>query len=236
MGKVSSADFDVLSDGYIFFTNIMDQSVYIEALDSVVQNTERALDAGCGSGILTLKLANRINYVVGLDISRSMILSAKSYQRELKKDNVAFVVADLERLPFKKGTFDFVVSKATLHHTRLDVTVPGLRRLVRPGGRMVIFDLVTSTPRLDRSPIWQILRVIWSAPRYAITYGLHAMWRIMSFQMSPQWIRHVCHDRQLTPMSFRNIYSRFLPGCRFERNPKTPWTMVASWEATKANS
>ncbi|NWG03428.1 MAG: class I SAM-dependent methyltransferase [Syntrophaceae bacterium] len=222
------SDFDILSKEYNFFTQTLGQVVYEETLNFLPHSTQLALDAGCGGGLLSLKLADHVDHVIGLDLSGSMIALAKEHQIQMGKKNIHFLKADLENLPFLRETFDFVVSKATLHHTRLEVTLPGLRQLVRPGGRMVVFDQITSTPHLDKYPIWHMIRSLKKATSILRSHGFRTMWRILSFQLSPQWIRHVCKHKLLTGDSFENIYSRFLPGCRFKRYP---WRMIAFWEA-----
>ncbi len=156
---------------------------------------------------------------------------AKKRQAGSNKDNVDFIVADIENPPFRERTFDFVVSNEVLHHTRIDVTLPGLSQLIKPRGRMVIRDSVTLNPRLDTSPIWHVLRALWRAPRQARSYGIRTMSRLLLFEISPRWIRHLSNDKKLTPELFQDIYSRFLPGCTFERRPRSPRRMTAFWEA-----
>lgn len=202
---------------------------HFEALNFLPQSATRALDAGCGSGALCLRLADHVNCVVGLDISQTMIALAKSRLAEQRRDNVYFIVADLESPPFGDGTFDFAISSFTLHNTQLDVTLPRLRQLVRPGGRMVVIDLVTRNPRLYASPLWHVWVALRRAPRYA-KFGLRTMWRVLSYQLNPAWIRHKSSEKMLTPESFQTIYSHFLPGCRFERRDLN---VLAVWEASK---
>jgi ubiquinone/menaquinone biosynthesis C-methylase UbiE len=241
MSKKNKAAFETFAEEYSFWawaTNSPGERGYNEAISFLPTSPKRVLEAGCGSGVLTLKLANHVDSIVGVDISPSMIRLARVHQGRLEIKNVEFIVADLETLPFGKGTFDFIVSYIAVHCTRMEIVLPALTWLIKPGGRMVICDLVTSYPRLEASPLWQRLRVIRNVPNYIRSYNLRTMWRIVFFQMKPAWIRYVCDDknRKFTPESFREIYSRFLPGCRFERNPKTPWRMAAFWEAPKANS
>jgi SAM-dependent methyltransferase len=241
MSHKGKADFDAFAEGYSFWkwtTDSPGSRGYADAMSFLPTPTKRVLDAGCGSGVLSLKLSDHADYMVGVDISLSMIRLAKGHQARLKKKNLEFVVADLQNLPFEEGTFDFVVSDYAMHDTRMDLVIPALSRLLKPGGRMVIGDLVTSHPHLDSSPLWQMLLVIRRAPGYALTYGLWNMWRFLSFQLSPAWIQHVVDEEnmKLTPESFREIYSRLLPGCRFERNPKAPWRMAVFWEAQKAKN
>jgi ubiquinone/menaquinone biosynthesis C-methylase UbiE len=241
MGEKTKTEYDAFSEGYDFFAwascSITSRG-YDESMAFLPEDASRALEAGCGSGYLSLRLANHFNHIVAIDISPAMIKFAKKHREELQKANVDFVIADLVNLPFRGEAFDFVVSKTVLHHTPMEVTLRGLSRMVKPSGRMVLCDLITLRPWLDRSPLWQILRILRSIPRYAISLSPRTMWRVVSFQLSPKWIRHLCDPKNkiLTPESFREIYSRFLPGCRFERNSKTPWKMVAFWEASKANT
>ena len=240
MGEKTKAEYDAFAEDYSFFawaTSSISSRGYDEAISFLPTSPNRVLEAGCGSGVLTLKLANHVDSIVGVDISPSMIRLARFHQARLEIKNVEFIVADLETLPFGKGTFDFIVSNTAIHCTRMEIVLPALTSLIKPGGRMVICDLVTSHPRLEASPLWQMLRVIRNIPNYIRSYDLRTMWRIVSFQMKPSWIRYVCDDKnkKFRPESFREIYSRLLPGCRFERNPKTPWRMAALWEAPKAN-
>jgi ubiquinone/menaquinone biosynthesis C-methylase UbiE len=156
-----------------------------------------------------------------------MIALAKTHQAKLKKDNVGFVVADLSNLPFKEGTFDFIASYNALRLRSIELKLPDLCCLLRSGGRMVIHEDTTKTPVLVEFPIWQVLYALKNSPKYAISYGLKTMWRILSFQLSPGWIRYLWKSKKLTPELFQNIYSRLLPGCRFK---KKDWRMLAFWE------
>jgi len=229
VGKTGVTDFfDAFAEEYSFLAQTHDQRHYDEVLSLLPPHANRALDAGCGSGGLTLRLAKHARYVVGIDISRSMIALAKKRQAEQRRNNVGFVIGDLESLPFGEETFDFGVSYGALHLTRLDVTLPGLRGLIAPGGRMLLHDWVTSKPRLHTFAAWHVFVALMSVPGHARAYGLHTMWRSFSFRISPAYLRHVRNTALLTPEAFQDTYSRFLPGCKFERSG---WEMVAFWKA-----
>lgn len=109
----------------------------------------RVLDAGCGSGPLTLALRERGAVVTGLDGSPAMIELAR---RRLGED-VPLHVADLaEPLPFSDGTFDDVVASLVLHYLE-DWVAPlaELRRVLRPGGRLLV-SVNHPTARLLNAP------------------------------------------------------------------------------------
>ena len=113
---------------------------------AAVSKGEAVLDVGCGSGSLTLLAAGRAGSegrVAGIDASPEMIevASGKAKKRRLAID---FSVAPIEALPFANGEFDVVLSSLMLHHLPDDVKVLGLkevRRVLKPGGRLVAVDL-----------------------------------------------------------------------------------------------
>ncbi|WP_344611851.1 class I SAM-dependent methyltransferase [Dactylosporangium salmoneum] len=104
----------------------------------------RILDAGTGPGRVPLALAEALPRarVDGVDLSTAMIEEARrgAAARGLA-DRVTFTVADVGALPFMDATFDLIVSSMSLHHwTEPAAGVRELRRVLRPGGRMWIYD------------------------------------------------------------------------------------------------
>ncbi|MEU9086062.1 methyltransferase domain-containing protein [Streptomyces sp. NPDC048357] len=95
----------------------------------------RILDAGCGSGPLSAALRDRGAVVTGIDASAGMLGLA----RERLGDDVALHVVDLsDRLPFADGAFDDVVASLVLHYLEdWGPTLAELRRVLRPGGRLI---------------------------------------------------------------------------------------------------
>ena len=237
MVKVGNTTYDTFADKYQFWKETLayfgnQEKISNEALRNLPQSAGFALDAGCGYGLFTLKLSSHVVHVVGLDISESMITLARKHRDERGKTNVDFVVGDLDNLLFKKETFDFILSNLSLYVTNLDVALLELSQLLKPGGRMVINQIVTRNPRLDAIPIWRVLMAIKNAPKYALSFGFKTMWRLLSFEASPAWIKHVCDNvrcgKVMTAHSFIKTYNRILPGCRFERHR---WRMAVIWDA-----
>ncbi|MEV6833874.1 class I SAM-dependent methyltransferase [Streptomyces sp. NPDC051133] len=95
----------------------------------------RILDAGCGSGPLSAALRERGAVVTGIDVSAGMLALA----RRRLGDEAALHVADLrDRLPFADGAFDDVVASLVLHYLEdWGPTLAELRRVLRPGGRLI---------------------------------------------------------------------------------------------------
>lgn len=96
----------------------------------------RILDAGCGSGPLLAALRDRGAIVTGFDSSTTMVELA----RQRLGADAALHVADLGGpLPFPDGAFDDAIAALVLHYLE-DWTAPlgELRRVLRPGGRLII--------------------------------------------------------------------------------------------------
>ena len=236
--RLGNADYDVFAEEYQFWKETLlsygDQTESKEILRCLPKSAEYVLDAGCGFGLYSLILAKQAGYVVGLDISESMIKMAKRRRDEHQQKNLDFVVGDLENLLFKKEVFDFVISNFALSVTNLEAVILELSRLLKPGGRMVVNHILTRHPRLDGIPIWKFLMTIKKAPEYALSFGFKTMWRLLSFEAGPAWISHksdsVRSGKVKTAQSYINTYKRILPGCKFEKHL---WKMAVIWDAPK---
>lgn len=96
---------------------------------------EKALDLGCGTGNYTFWLYEQGCSVIGIDISKKMLDTAK-----IKKhaDKVAFLHGDIACLPFEKETFDLVIGNIVLEFTeKPKEIVKEAMRVVKKGGRIV---------------------------------------------------------------------------------------------------
>lgn len=94
---------------------------------------ESVLDAGCGTGRLSLALSNRgsSQRITGVDISRDYVGYAA---RQTSNPNVTFEVGDICALPFADASFDRVASLLVLHFvTEPARAIAELRRVARPG-------------------------------------------------------------------------------------------------------
>lgn len=99
-----------------------------------------ALDAGCGTGFLSLELAARGHRVTAVDFAPAMLAEARRKAAE-RGASIRFEEADAEQLPFASGSFDLAISRHllwTLPHP--EAAIDEWMRVLRPGGRLVIVD------------------------------------------------------------------------------------------------
>jgi len=106
-----------------------------------VGGPERVLDVACGPGLVAAAFAPRVASVIGVDLTPAMLARGTAIVRDRGISNVAFALADVERLPFPDGRFDRVVSRRAFHHFPDPARVLGeMGRVCLPGGAVVIED------------------------------------------------------------------------------------------------
>ena len=126
---------------------------------------ERVLDVGCGTGDVTLAAARRVGpagVAYGIDAALEMVDVARSKARR-RGLPAQFMVEPVEALSFSDGSFDVVVSSLMMHHLPGELrrrALAEIRRVLRPGGRVVIVDLqaMSRSPR-PWEPGWMVTRL-----------------------------------------------------------------------------
>lgn len=99
---------------------------------------EKILDAACGGGELSLKLAERGCKVYGIDISEDAISSAKRLSKRAKI-TCEFEVGSVEHLPYPNGYFDKIICSSALEHFRDDLkALKEMNRVLKPNGKLVL--------------------------------------------------------------------------------------------------
>ena len=104
---------------------------------------EHALDAGSGAGHTALALAPHVASVTAVDLSREMLDQGAALAAERGLSNLSFVRGDVERLEFQDQSFDLVSSRYSAHHyPHPAAALAQIARVLRPGGRFVLVDVV----------------------------------------------------------------------------------------------
>ncbi len=111
-----------------------------DALDALeLEELDRLLDIGCGTGAAVRAAAEVVERAVGVDLSPKML--AKARERAAGLPAAEFVEGDSEDLPFGDREFTAVLCTTSLHHyPRPEAAAREIARVLAPGGRAVIGD------------------------------------------------------------------------------------------------
>ena len=107
-----------------------------------VSRGTRILDAGCGTGLLTLALLRAIRFpvnITALDLSATSIVAAKKAvdQSSGRKRDVSFAQGNVLSLPFADDSFDLVVTSGALEYVPLRDGLKELARVIAPEGHLL---------------------------------------------------------------------------------------------------
>ncbi len=132
---------DRMADQYDRNTEKTYRSAYQESIDRTARQlskSDRVLEIGCGTGIISLGISGHALSVTGVDISPRMIEMAKAKALSEKITNVDFQTYDGYSLPFGDNSFDRVLLFNLLHIVKEpDSILKESRRLLKPGGLLV---------------------------------------------------------------------------------------------------
>jgi len=106
------------------------------------------LDAGCGTGIFTSEILSRGCHVIGIDISRPMLVRAR-----VKTEGSPFQTAqaDILKLPFKDNLFEKVISVTAIEFIEnAKMAIEELFRVTKKGGTVVVASLNSLSPWAER--------------------------------------------------------------------------------------
>jgi ubiquinone/menaquinone biosynthesis C-methylase UbiE len=123
------------------------------------------VDLGAGTGLLALALAPHVQELVAVDISERMLERLDDAAATDGVHNVESLVADLRRLPLDDESATLVVSNYAFHHLDdpgKELALAEARRILRPGGRLVICDMMfsLSLEARDRRLLWEKVRAL----------------------------------------------------------------------------
>jgi len=135
-----------------------------EALRRIVDmaqtgSADTVLDVACGPGLLACTFARVAQHVTGIDLTRRMLEQARVRQAQLNLNNLTWHEGDVLSLPFADASFSIVATRFAFHHFLDPLAVlREMRRVCRPGGRIVVADTAPAQDKADAFNHMECLR------------------------------------------------------------------------------
>ncbi len=113
-----------------------------EALLKVL-NYKVVADLGAGEGTLAQLLAQRAEKVIAVDLSPKMVEFGQALATQNGLGNLEYRIGDIEEPPIEDQSLDLAILSQALHHAEHPQrALDAARRILKPGGRLIVLDLV----------------------------------------------------------------------------------------------
>ena len=131
---------DKFAPFYDFFETVYNGKCYkgiAEKIKEYVTEKDIVLECACGTGLLTLPMAQKCKKLIATDLSVGMMRQAK--KKVAKYTNTTVKKASILELPFKAGDFDVVVAANVIHLLdEPEKAISELKRVCKPNGKIIL--------------------------------------------------------------------------------------------------
>lgn len=128
-------------EGAMIFVDKVINKLNKEIDNRTIKNFD-LLDYGSGTGLVSFGFANKVNNIVGLDNSESMIKEYNRKANQIDLNNIQSRLHDINKEDLAPNSFDIVVTNMTMHHIKdIFMFVKKLKRSLKKDGFLFIADL-----------------------------------------------------------------------------------------------
>ncbi|WP_027624080.1 class I SAM-dependent methyltransferase [Clostridium lundense] len=135
--------FDSIANNWdVIRSEYFEEKLKYKVLSKVEIDNKIATDLGCGTGFISLALAEKANLVFSLDQSNNMLRELKKEVSKKNITNVYPIKSDLENIVLFDESVDAVFINMALHHVvNVDKAISEIYRILKKGGSIVISDV-----------------------------------------------------------------------------------------------
>ncbi|MBL0355603.1 MAG: class I SAM-dependent methyltransferase [Chitinophagaceae bacterium] len=132
-----------------------------ESAKRIIPAASTLLDIGCGAGNYTLMMLSKIPnlHCTLVDLSKPMLDKAYERVSQVTSNKVQVIQGDIRSIELPNNHFDIILAGAVLHHLRDDAdwetTFTKLYQLLKPGGCLMISDLITQDTEVLNKYTWE---------------------------------------------------------------------------------
>ena len=136
--NVKFPNFDDIED----FGTLLDKSlnsIFVSKIDNEIPYHSEILEAGCGTGQLSIALSRYNRRIHSIDLSKGSLIEGKQFIDKNEIKNVQFYRMNIFNLCFPNNYFDIIISNGVLHHTyNPELAFNKLSEKLKPGGIIII--------------------------------------------------------------------------------------------------
>ncbi len=179
-------------------------------LAAVPPGCDRALDVGCGAGLLARRLRQSVPQVTAIDRDGPVLARAR---REDAGGGMEYLHGDFLSYEFPPVPFGMIVSVAALHHMDPAAALTRMRDLLRPGGVLAVVGLARGSLPAD------LPRELVAAPVNLLLRARHRDWQQARAARARGDVRApVVWPPAHTYREISQLAARLLPGVRYQRH------------------
>ena len=154
-------------------------------IDKIPIGTRGILDQGCGTGILTLRMARSFPTcrLIGVELHQEYVSLAVQKAGALRLKNVQWILGRAEDVVLK-DRFDCITSSYLSKYVEMEKLIRGVKRMLREGGLLIMHDFTYPRNRLAA-------RMLGVYFRFMQTFGMHSFpeWETTFYELE-DFIRH----------------------------------------------
>jgi ubiquinone/menaquinone biosynthesis C-methylase UbiE len=146
---ISKDTFDELYGNKKFYKTVKLSNDYVLGWIKKNAKDKIFLDYACGNGSNALYAAESgANLSLGLDISKISVENSKNEAQAKNLKNTRFFQADAENTKLPDNSVDTIICSDMLHHLDLSYALPELRRILKPGGKILAVEALDYNPAI----------------------------------------------------------------------------------------
>jgi len=124
------------------FAEIFDKSrksLWVKKLDEEISFNAKILEAGCGTGQLSIALSRFNRSIHAIDISVGSLIEADNFIRKNHIKNITLYRMNIHRMAFENNFFDIIISNGVIHHMENPwQAFLNLEKKLKPGGFIIL--------------------------------------------------------------------------------------------------
>jgi demethylmenaquinone methyltransferase / 2-methoxy-6-polyprenyl-1,4-benzoquinol methylase len=173
-------------------------------IDKIPRVAQLILDQGCGTGILTFRMARRFptSRVIGVELHQDYISLAAKKAKALGLNNVKLIIGRAEDVVLR-DRFDCITSSYLSKYAEMGKLIRGAKKMLREGGLLIMHDFTYPRNRLVACSLGIYFRMMQTFGRFGFPEWENAFYELEDYIRQSSWVADLISS--LERQGFANI-------------------------------